>query len=101
MGLTICQEIIRNCHGHISCFSEGENKGSTFSFSMKMSLPELHQGIHRDKNLLGELQAEVYNSNEDIICDASVTDDIVQKANSSINEIAPDDLREADLEDIK
>ena len=45
MGLTICQEIIRNCHGHISCFSEGENKGSTFSFSMKMSLPEINLGF--------------------------------------------------------
>ena len=59
MGLTICQAIIRNCNGHISCFSEGENKGSTFSFSMKMGLPDLDYHVYGDKKLLGDLKAEV------------------------------------------
>ena len=37
MGLLICQKIIQSCGGKISFFSEGDNKGSTFIFSIKMS----------------------------------------------------------------
>ena len=38
MGLTICKLIVNQCGGTISCSSLGENKGSTFSFSMQMQL---------------------------------------------------------------
>ena len=38
MGLNICQKILQSCQGHIEVYSEGENKGSTFMFSMKMDL---------------------------------------------------------------
>ena len=40
MGLNICQQILSCCEGHIDVHSEGENKGSTFIFSMKMELIE-------------------------------------------------------------
>jgi len=36
MGLMICQNLVRMCEGTIEVYSEGENKGSVFSFSMKM-----------------------------------------------------------------
>ena len=39
MGLTICQKILKSYEGEINCFSEGENKGSTFAFTIKMELP--------------------------------------------------------------
>ena len=38
MGLTICKLIVDQCGGQISCHSDGENLGSTFTFSMKMQL---------------------------------------------------------------
>lgn len=36
MGLLICQNLVNLNHGEISVFSEGEEKGSVFTFSMKM-----------------------------------------------------------------
>ena len=39
MGLTICQKIIHNIGGQIDVHSAGANKGSTFMFSIRMSLP--------------------------------------------------------------
>ena len=43
MGLTICQKIVKSQKGKIECYSEGIGKGSTFSFSMKMSLPKRYE----------------------------------------------------------
>ena len=37
MGLTICKKIVENNDGYIDVFSAGEDQGSTFIFSMKMS----------------------------------------------------------------
>ena len=37
MGLVICKDIITNCGGTVNVFSKGENKGSTFIFTMKMA----------------------------------------------------------------
>jgi len=39
MGLSICAKLVECCEGHIDFFSEGEDKGSTFNFTMKMTLP--------------------------------------------------------------
>jgi len=36
MGLMICQNLVRMCGGTIEVYSEGENKGSVFTFSMQM-----------------------------------------------------------------
>ena len=36
MGLMICQNLINESQGTIAVFSEGENKGSTFTFTVKM-----------------------------------------------------------------
>ena len=36
MGLHICKRIVENSGGTISIYSEGENKGTTVSFTMKM-----------------------------------------------------------------
>ena len=41
MGLVICKKIVDNCGGTIDVYSEGENKGSTFTFSMAMALPSI------------------------------------------------------------
>ena len=38
MGLTICKRIVDHCGGEISCKSDGVNCGSTFTFSMSMTL---------------------------------------------------------------
>ena len=38
MGLNICTKIVNENGGSISVFSEGENKGATFQFSMFMRL---------------------------------------------------------------
>ena len=39
MGLTICQKIVERNGGTIDVFSEGENLGSTFMFTMQMTPP--------------------------------------------------------------
>ena len=36
MGLYICKHIVEKCGGTITIYSEGENKGTTVSFTMKM-----------------------------------------------------------------
>ena len=39
MGLKICQRIVHKSGGQIKAFSEGENRGATLMFSMKMLEP--------------------------------------------------------------
>ena len=39
MGLMICQNLVEMNQGEIFVHSEGEDKGSVFSFTMKMELP--------------------------------------------------------------
>lgn len=39
LGLAICKRIIENSRGEITVSSEGENRGSTFKFSMQMDWP--------------------------------------------------------------
>ena len=36
MGLMTCKKLIDRSHGRILVHSEGEDKGSSFSFTMKM-----------------------------------------------------------------
>ena len=40
MGLTICKNIVEKNCGVIDVYSEGENCGSTFMFSMEMETTE-------------------------------------------------------------
>jgi len=40
MGLFICKELVENNEGSINVFSAGPDKGTTFQFTMKMSIPE-------------------------------------------------------------
>ena len=40
MGLVICYRIVQNNGGTIEVFSEGLDKGSTFIFSMRMTVPD-------------------------------------------------------------
>ena len=40
MGLNICQKIVEYNGGVLDVFSEGENLGSTFMFTMPMALPD-------------------------------------------------------------
>ena len=46
LGLTICQKIVENNGGAIEVHSDGLNKGSTFTFTMKMLLPEEEKKVH-------------------------------------------------------
>ena len=39
LGLFICKHIVENSGGFISVTSDGINKGTTFWFSMKMTVP--------------------------------------------------------------
>ena len=40
MGLVICKELVENNGGSINVFSAGPDKGTTFQFTMKMTIPE-------------------------------------------------------------
>jgi len=52
MGLSICRRIILKSGGSISVFSEGENKGSTFVFSMQMKLLDLNLKTINDQDFM-------------------------------------------------
>ena len=104
MGLIICQEIIRNCGGTIECFSEGENRGSTFSFSMKMNLVPQDTRIELDKEvILRSLQDEAWSSLDQIVDD--IISEIPEKDNFVLKkdnfEISLDLARRVDLEELK
>ena len=45
LGLAICKRIIENSRGEITVSSDGENRGSTFKFSMQMDWPTPEQII--------------------------------------------------------
>ena len=38
LGLMICENLVKMNHGNITVHSEGEEKGSVFTFTMKMQL---------------------------------------------------------------
>ena len=71
MGLTICRRIILNSGGSISFFSEGENKGSTFVFSIEMKLVDSQlqsiqgQDVLQMEQFLSNNQQEVSFSSYD------------------------------------
>ena len=46
MGLNICKKIVEHNGGTISVSSDGENLGSTFSFTMPMSITPDDRDIH-------------------------------------------------------
>ena len=50
MGLNICQKIIEHNGGVLDVFSEGENLGSTFMFTMPMALPDDDCQILEERN---------------------------------------------------
>ena len=45
LGLAICKRIVENSGGEITVSSDGENRGSTFKFSMQMEKPSIDQVI--------------------------------------------------------
>jgi len=54
MGLNICQKIIKHNGGTIDVYSEGENLGSTFMFTMPMTVYEkkrsrVSEGVKRNR----------------------------------------------------
>ena len=76
MGLMICRNLVHLNSGTITVHSEGEDKGSIFTFTMKMQLPD-------------------DSSSEDIACTGE-TGGIVDKSLNS-----EDDKNEQLLEEIK
>jgi K+-sensing histidine kinase KdpD len=61
-GLYICRKILENFGGTISFFSYGKRFGSTFMFSMKMSLPEQAAGV-ADLQVQPQLLPELHMNN--------------------------------------
>ena len=53
MSLDICKKIVEINGGFISVFSEGENRGSTFMFGMKMEVPDNYCEAGSPVQLLG------------------------------------------------
>ena len=47
MGLLICQNLVKMNQGTISVHSDGENKGSTFTFTLKMRLQNVEEEYKR------------------------------------------------------
>ena len=69
MGLSICEKIVKGCEGKIECFSQGDNKGSTFAFTIKMKLPstQKQRNIFQYPKLLDGPEAENRNSLSQIL----------------------------------
>ena len=59
LGLTICRKIVENSGGHIQAYSDGEERGATFAFSMTMSLPQESSEIQEEPILNLEDSSEV------------------------------------------
>ena len=53
MGLMICQNLVHLNQGEITVHSEGEDKGSRFTFTMKMKKPEKKDPIHSETGETG------------------------------------------------
>ena len=54
LGLIICKKIVENSGGQIRCYSSGEDQGSVFMFSMRMTLPtQLNSSTTRPSNSSG------------------------------------------------
>ena len=68
MGLNICKKIIDENEGTIEVFSDGENQGATFQFSMNMNYtattgPDQRQRT-REKNDFYFLEKDILNFKE-------------------------------------
>ena len=59
MGLMICKSLVNINGGQINVFSEGENKGSCFSFAMKMELVECARPDAADEEIGTILQTSL------------------------------------------
>ena len=49
LGLMICSKLVKMNKGSISVHSDGEGKGSIFTFSMRMLLPSRHKKKSKEK----------------------------------------------------
>ncbi len=83
MGLSICQKIVKSQKGKIECYSEGIGKGSTFSFSMKVSLPKRYayeQSLTIIEEVVGlEQSKETYRAPaEDLLDQSNINDKNMQ-----------------------
>jgi len=60
MGLIICKELVENNEGSINVFSAGPDKGTTFQFTMKMTVPENNPDnlLLRDRPIGSEQKVE-------------------------------------------
>ena len=57
LGLTIVKQIVEKCGGTIEVFSEGQGKGSIFTFSMKMRpYVEESNGLDEESNVFRSQQ---------------------------------------------
>ena len=56
MGLTLCQRIVENSGGLIDVHSDGEDKGATFMFNMKMQLATSAASVN-------QIEEEIPNNN--------------------------------------
>ena len=93
MGLAICKKIVDNCGGTIDVFSAGENKGSTFSFSMKMLLPD---GVRRSQHPEEEVKvARMAKKRLSVISEREHDHD---SSRESLKEMTPEDQRSSVLD---
>ena len=59
MGLVICKELVENNEGSINVFSAGPDKGTTFQFTMRMTIPENADNLLlRDRPMKSEQPVE-------------------------------------------
>lgn len=79
MGLFICKSILDSCNGRIQAFSEGENKGTTFEFSMPMKIAP-----NRRPNTFSLLLKDELGDNEALRADRVTIEENLQ-AKPSLN----------------
>lgn len=93
LGLTICKELCSKNGGEIAVESAGEGKGSTFAFSMKMSVvPDDSQNGERDANL----QTEEFKSDNDDYSESTQVFECQEIQLSQINLEQPADNPESE-----
>ena len=62
LGLMIVKQIVESASGHVKVFSEGEGKGSTFSFSMLMPSASLEHDLVLEPQIeVEQPPTETYN----------------------------------------